>query len=353
MEKEVISVCHKCYRHVDCVKYEKNGSIYIDKVCPNHGKSTHLIEPDAEFYINNKYNWRNLQCYFIEITNRCNLACPHCYQMPDNKSIDSSVSGILNIVRQWPDDGFPVALVGAEPTIRDDLDEIMQEIWRLPGKKRDILILTNGVRLSNKKFADKFKDLDNVYWTFGLNHKDYSGEKIRQKQIEGINNCIANGMKIKNISYTLLDLTQLEDCIKEIDYFGKHYIDSCYRIRCGADIGRSPKDKRQIYLSELLRETENLCDKNGMDIVHTPDNLANRAHFPVEINGIPTKIIQWPDASTLDLSELQTEAIADILPGKPRSPLVHQVILRDGAINKGIELPDTIPDSVLKHFGII
>ena len=62
--------------------------------------------------------------YFLETTNKCNLACPHCYQEPDNKSIDPAILSILAKIKSWPDDGYPVALVGAEPTTRKDLPEL-------------------------------------------------------------------------------------------------------------------------------------------------------------------------------------------------------------------------------------
>jgi len=351
MEKEVVSVCEKCYRHIDCIKYEKNGSIYIDKICPTHGKSTHLIEPDGEFYLNYHYNRHSLKSYFIEITNRCNLACPHCYQMPDNQSQDDFIEDIIEKIKKWPRDGYPVALVGAEPTIRQDLDEIIQEIKKIDGPERDVMILTNGVRLGNKNYADKFKNIKNLHWTFGLNHKDYLGPAVRKKQMQGIHNCIERGMHIKNISYTLLDMSQLDFCVKEIVEFGENFCDQ-FRIRCGADIGRTPEDSDQIYLSQLLNETKEKCTENNFTIEENP-SAGNRAHYPVYINGLSTKIIQWPDATTLDLSEMQTEAIADILPGKPRSPLVHQVILRDGSVNQGVPLQDTIPDYVLREHGII
>ena len=48
---------------------------------------------------------------------------------------------------------------------------------------------------------------------------------------------------------------------------------------------------------------------------------------------------------------MQTEAIADILPGKPPSPLVHQVILRDHAINNRKLLLDTIPKEWIDNYG--
>ena len=47
---------------------------------------------------------------------------------------------------------------------------------------------------------------------------------------------------------------------------------------------------------------------------------------------------------------MQTESWAQIVPGIPVSPLVHQVILRDGAINKGLSLLDTIPQEWIDQY---
>lgn len=347
---ETLSICHQCYRHVPAYKFEKDGSIWITKTCKEHGESTHLIEPDAEFYLSYSYHRHALGSYFIELTNRCNLACPHCYQMPDNKSVDPSIDLILEKIKSWPNDGLPIALVGAEPTVRKDLPKIIESIQNLPGKSRGLMILTNGVNLSNEEYTKSLSQYKNVKWTFGLNHKDYQGEAVRKKQIQGIEYCIKYNMDIKNISYTLLDLTQLEDCVNELVELGTSYCEQ-FRIRCGADIGRTPGGE-QIYLSDLMKATENVCIKNGYSFEKCPKE-GNRAHYVIKINDIPVKIIQWPDATTLDLSEIQTEAIADMLPGKPPSPLVHQVLLRDGAINKGLPLLDTIPKEWIENYGRI
>lgn len=345
---DTLSICEHCYRHVKAKKFEKDGSIWITKTCPEHNESTYLIEPDANFYINYNYERRDLQSYFVEITNKCNLSCPHCYQLPDNNSVDDSTDSILDRIKRWPNDGYPVALVGAEPTMRKDLLDIIFQIKSLPGKTRDIMILTNGVKLANETYVKQFKDIGGVMWTFGLNHKSYQGLKVREKQIKGIENCIKFGLPIKNISYTLMGLEQLEDCIDEIVNFGFKY-SPLYRIRSGANIGRSP-DRDQVYLSQLVNAAKQICiDKNYK--FEVGGLTGNRAHYPVKINDIPVKLIQWPDVTTIDLSEMQTEAIADILPDKPPSPLVHQVILRDGAINKGLPLLDTIPQEWLKNYG--
>ena len=346
--KDTLSICEHCYRHVPAIRFMRDGQIWLSKTCKVHGYSEHLVEPNGEFYLNYHYTRHALKSYFIEITNRCNLVCPHCYQMPDNKSTDPSIDYILEIVKSWPDNGYSLALVGAEPTIRNDLPEMIRRIKELPGKPRGIMILTNGVRMADIDYARQFTEFDNLMWTFGLNHPDYQGEKVREKQMRGIQNCVDLKLPIKNISYTLEDLTQMEYCLKEIQEFDSKLCQQ-FRIRCGAEIGRYPGSPK-IYMSDLVNEVKKYCEQYNWTFEYE-DNYANRAHYSALINGLRVKIIQWPDASTIDLSEVQTEAIADILPGKPPSPLVHQVILRDGATNKGLPLYDTIPQEWIDNYG--
>lgn len=345
---DTLSLCEHCYRHVPAVRFEKDGSIWLGKTCKWHGYSEHLVEPDAEFYLNYNYKRQALESYLIDITNRCNLNCPNCYQMPDNMSKDRPIEYFLDIIKSWPDDGYPLALCGAEPTVRKDLPEFISAIQSLPGKPRGIMILTNGVRLADKEYTKQFAGFKNLMWTIGLNHPEYQGYTVREKQIEGIKNMMECGLRIKNVSYTLEHMGQLEYCLDEIQEFGTSICEQ-YRVRCGADIGRHPGGPK-VFLSDLINDTKALCEKKGWTF-EWEEGHGNRAHYAARINGMFVKIIQWPDVKTIDLLEVQTEAIADILPGKPPSPLVHQVILRDQAVNKGLPLYDTIPKEYIENYG--
>jgi len=338
------SLCTTCYKHIPAQTFIENGKIYIEKVCPEHGYEKYLIEPDANFYINYTYPKRNLQEFLnavcLDITNRCNLKCPHCYQIPDNKSQDSSINSIIDQIKKWPSQRA-VVLMGAEPTIRNDLPDIIEEINKIA--VRPIMILTNGVRLANLNYAKQFLKFDNVYFTFGLNHPDYQGTAVRKKQQKGIDNCQSLGLLIKNISYTIEGFHQLEYCLNEIQKFNeeKNYC-KMYRVRVGTDIGRSPEQEK-MFMSELVSLSKKISEKNNWSFIPRPD-IGIRAHYPVEINGVLVKLIQWPDVTTIDLEEIQTESWADMLPGYPPSPLVHQVILRDQLINNNISLLDVVEE---------
>lgn len=346
---DTLSLCEHCYRHVPSIKFERNGQIWLHKKCKFHGEIEHLIEPDANFYLNYKYPKKRLTSYMLDITNRCNLTCPNCHQEPNNKTKDLPIDYYTTIMENWPDDGYPVALCGAEPTVRKDLPNFIEALNNLPGKRRHIYILTNAVRLANKEYVKQFIKFDNVSWTIGLNHPEYQGHKVRSKQMKGIENLVGFNMPIKNISYTLEVLSQMEYCLEEIQRFAGKYCEA-FRVRTGVDIGRYPGGP-PVFMSDLLRETQRVADKNHWSVekVH---NDGNRAHYAIKINNVLVKIIQWPDVKTIDLKETQTEGIGDFVPGKPRSPLIHQVMLRDAFINKGMPLYDTIPQEYVDNYGL-
>jgi hypothetical protein len=118
------------------------------------------------------------------------------------------------------------------------------------------------------------------------------------------------------------------------------------------EIGRYPTSPK-LYMSDLLKEAKRISASRGWKVEYVTGGYGIRAHYPVYINNVFVKIIQWPDATTLDLREMQTESLADVLPGKPPSPLIHQEILRDALINKVLMLYDTIPQEYIDNYGAV
>ena len=336
---ETISLCETCYRHIPANRFERDGQMILGKTCPKHGYQEAILDINTDFYKSQQYQRRRPSSYWLDITNRCNLDCPHCYQMPDNNSKDPSIDYLLSEVLSWPDNGLPVSLVGAEPTVRRDLPDLVRAIQDLPIKRRSVIIVTNGVYLAKWDYVSRFEGIPNLKWTFGLNHPDYNGGQIRTKQMEGLENCIKLGLDVKTLTYTLANLEQLTDVMHEVQKFKINA-----RIQLGVEIGRVPEgDFKELYLSELVAVAEQFCIDNNW--TWEPDLVGgNRTHYAVRINGIEHKFIKWCDVRTIDLEEVQSESWASIVPGKPMSPLLHQVILRDQAVNRGQMLLDTVPE---------
>ncbi len=339
---DTYSLCEHCYRHIPAKRFIRDGSIYLGKTCPKHGYHECLVEIDSEFYLSQDYEKRKPNSYWIDVTNRCNLDCPHCYQMPENTSTDPSIDYILFQISNYPDNGFPISLVGAEPTTRRDLPELIRKIQELPGMPRQIMIVTNGINLGKIDYASQFVGIKNLKWTIGLNHPEYNGGVIRKKQEEGIKNCISLGLTIKNFTYTLGSLDQLPYVLDEIQEWNRKGICDNARIQVGVDIGRTPDDHGvELYLSDLVKATkQSVLDKNW---TWEPSTEGNRTHYAVYINGVLHRLIKWVDVKTIDFNEVFSESLAELVPGKPMSTLLHQVILRDRFINEKQPLFDTLP----------
>jgi len=345
-DTKTISLCHICYRHCNAERVTKSDGVYLVKSCPEHGHSSHLIESNIDFYKQLSYNKEGYTIpdgVLIEITDKCNLNCPHCYHKPDNRTQDKPIEQICWQVenRLHPDAGV-VILAGAEPTVRKDLPELITQIrstLRKCNRKEDIAILTNGVKFSDREWTRQIAQAGITAVMIGLNHQTYQGEKIHQKQLQGIDNCIKEGIFVYYVGYTLEHLDHMEEVLEEIQTLGNKSWQ--YRIRAGSDIGRSP-DEPKFFLSNHVQKIKEICDRKGWTWEKKPadDNLY---HYMVNINGIPHRIIQWSDPKTIDMEQLQCGPWCDFVPGKPVTNFLHQIMLRDAVINEGKSLHDTVP----------
>jgi len=344
---KTISLCETCYRHCEAERVTRADGVYLVKTCEEHGVMQHMVERDIEFYQQLHYDVEGYTIphgIMVEVTDRCNLNCPHCYHKPDNKLTDRSIESICEqIEEKFHAESGAVILAGAEPTVRKDLPELIAEIKKLLqrlGRPTDVCILTNGVKLSDKSWVKEIAAAGANMVMIGVNHHTYQGHTVHQKQLQGIDNCIAEGIFVYYVGYTLESLDHMEEVLEEIQSLGQKSWQ--YRIRAGSDIGRSPNEPR-FFLSDHVALIKSICDRKGWTWEKTSadDNLY---HYMVNINGITHRIIQWSDPKTIDLEQLQCGPWCDFVPGKPVTNFLHQIMLRDAVVNKKMILHDTVPD---------
>jgi len=180
--KTTTSICPECQQLISADYIEEDGQVYMVKECPDHGPFRDLISINAkhfrwiqQFTFDSDAKIKNPQvpnklkgcphdcgiCNFhknspaialVDVTYRCNLKCPICYAAALNergKNIEPSAEDIRKIYQHFRElDQPPVCAmyVGGEPTVRDDLPEILAMTKDLGYYQ--IQVASNGIRFA-------------------------------------------------------------------------------------------------------------------------------------------------------------------------------------------------------------
>lgn len=191
--------------------FEENGKMYMFKECEEHGEFKDYLGLSELYYRAKKYdllgkgaitpkNKEKYKCPFdcgpcvnhkshtvlaiIDVTNRCNMACPICFASSGKPEYiyEPSYSDIKRMVTEAIRNGA-VALQnsGGEPTVRDDLDKIIR-IEKSTGIHH-IEVNTNGLRIAMEgpRYARKLVEsgVNNFYLQFDAVGED--GDEVYQK----------------------------------------------------------------------------------------------------------------------------------------------------------------------------
>ena len=176
---ETNALCPECMKTIKAEKIVEDDTVYIVKTCPEHGTWKVKIWNGAEHY---KYLYdfaavpktpekfavpqvkdcphdcglcnKHLQhsCLnVVEVTNHCNLNCPICFATANGCGYDfhpdmETIRGMFKTVVDYVKSPRCVQLSGGEPTVRDDLPEIVKMAKEMGIEH--IEVNTNAVRIS-------------------------------------------------------------------------------------------------------------------------------------------------------------------------------------------------------------
>ncbi len=189
--KHTSSLCPYCYRILPAIVFEREGKIYIRRICPEHGEIEEIYWGDAELYYKfekwRKYEGRgprfvytkmSAPCPFncglcpihkshtalanIVLTNRCNLSCWYCFFYAEAAGYvyEPSLEQLRFMIRRLKQQGVTMAvqLTGGEPTLRDDLIDIVKMLKE--EGVRHIQLNTNGIKFAELYFQDPQKAIE-------------------------------------------------------------------------------------------------------------------------------------------------------------------------------------------------
>jgi uncharacterized radical SAM superfamily Fe-S cluster-containing enzyme len=200
--ENIASVCPAHYQEgkikkIDAKVIEENGKVYIWKKCPEHGEFKDIYFSDAEIYkkwmkysvtgkpapdVKTKvfdepalYDEHLSQSVLTNllITNRCDLRCSYCFMNAGasgrvyEPSLETLEEMMLEARNERPMGSKAIQITGGEPTIREDLIDIVYLAKELGFSH--VQVNTNGLKLAESvEYCQDLKDaqVNTVYMSF-------------------------------------------------------------------------------------------------------------------------------------------------------------------------------------------
>ena len=89
----------------------------------------------------------------VDLTHKCQMSCANCY-IPNRNIPDLDKETLFKFLEKLPERTY-IRLIGAEPTMRDDLAEIISTVRKIGHRPS---LTTNGLKLAHKPYVQTLKD---------------------------------------------------------------------------------------------------------------------------------------------------------------------------------------------------
>ncbi|MEA3457680.1 MAG: radical SAM protein [Candidatus Thermoplasmatota archaeon] len=217
------SICPACYQEgkiqkIDAKIVEENGKVWITKKCKKHGSFKEIYFGDADLYkrwmkykvdgtdspdvktkffdypvLYNKHKSQSVLTNLL-ITNRCNLRCSYCFMNAGasgnvyEPTLDQIRELLIQARNERPMGSKALQITGGEPTMRDDLFEIIKMSKEVGFSH--VQVNTNGIKLADSaEYCKRLKDakVNTIYMSFdGLTKETNSWIEQNKKAIENL-----------------------------------------------------------------------------------------------------------------------------------------------------------------------
>jgi len=200
LKEHTKSLCPECFDVIEAQVVEENGCVFLKKSCALHGSFSVIIEKDPSLYkalynkeyIPRSFPFANLS---LSVSHKCNLNCPVCYVSPLGQE-DNALEDLRAKIKNFQ--GKMILLTGGEPTLRDDLLEIIK-FTRLQGKVP--VLITNGVKLADARYVKALKEAGLAWVHFSFNgfhdtiYRKINGQPLYAAKMKALKNLKRTGLK--------------------------------------------------------------------------------------------------------------------------------------------------------------
>ena len=261
------------------LKEEKKGCPYDCGLCTGHKSAPNIC--------------------LIDITNRCNLTCPICFANASAKGyvVEPTFEELVRIMEHFgsmkPIPAVLLQLSGGEPTVRDDLPEIIRKGHELGFT--EVMVTTNGVRFGKSpEFLKKCMDagMDALYLQFDATDAPEIWKKIRGVNLWPLKKrVIENARKIGFYGVMLVPTVAKgvnDNQVGPIMDFAKENCDVVSGI-----IFQPVSLTGRISFEELMDIRYTTSDLKDAINLHT--NNAVTKFYPIATTAKMTKLLAWFD----------------------------------------------------------
>ncbi len=288
--KETSSICPECLkkdkiRKLKAERRQEKDGIYMVKECPEHGKFRSIISDEPEQYKKFQNYWetgsnKNVETFNLYdehksqtvltnlfVTNRCELRCAYCFANsgaegfiyePSLKEIERMMKKARNVK---PVPSKAIQLTGGEPSVREDLVDIIKMAKRLGFTH--IQVNTNSLKASeDPKVAKEWRKAgcNTIYMSFdGTNKKVNPWLDQNKKAIENFRKAglgvvlvptIINGINDNQLGDIINFAAENVDIVRGVNFQPVSFVGRIENLE-----DKEIKEKR-ISFSEVHRKVE-------------------------------------------------------------------------------------------------
>jgi len=196
-----------------------------------------------------------------DITHRCNMSCANCY-IPNREIPDMDVNKLYYFLEKLPKRTY-IRLIGAEPTVREDLPDIIRNVKKLGHK---VSLTTNGLKLSRKEYVKELKNAGLRLVLISMNgaaddevYKSLDNGKYSKLKVRALHNCMLENMIIntgtiiaKGINEHTIDdqINLFFNVMEETNYKSK--VKPILRFKSVGQLGRNLGKDYTYTIEELV-----------------------------------------------------------------------------------------------------
>ncbi len=278
--------CPVCIEMVEAHVVEEDGKVYIEKSCPRHGNHRSLISVAPEYYKDlHDYYFDVLpdslpqRDYILRLTGRCNMACPICLASAnDFEEQDLPRETISKLLRGGK--RLKIDLMGAEATLRPDLEDIIREAR---GLGHITALHTNGIRLGEEGYLARLVEagLDEVHLQFD-GFSDAHDLKIRGRAMSGLKEKAVDMLERHRVAtdlvVTIVQGSNEDEMVKVLDFSAtRPFVKEVFYLGC-RPLGRAVGEFAQNSLvpDEVL---ELLAEKTSGRISRDDIRIFQKLYF--------------------------------------------------------------------------